>query len=379
MGYEGYEVIDCDGHVMEPFELYDQYIDASYRDAVAELFATIDGRGIASSAGINRLLLGDAYRSGDRPLGAIDPTADATRPEGFRHPETRPEDNPADRITDMEREGIDVAVIFATTATSWCGLPDAGLEAALCRAYNRWLVDYCAAYPDRLKAVCVLPMRDVRLGVEEMRRCAREPNVVGLMSFMSLDDKLADHPDFYPLYEEAQDADLPICIHGGADRPPYAPGRAELGNNHFLIQLTGQPWHSMRQMGAMIGGGIFDRFPKLRTAFLESGCGWIPWWMERMDEYIALYKRWTPYMQHAPGRYMRGAQCFYSFDPDEAGLEFAVQQLGVDRLMWASDYPHFDCRFPNSVKLVVERDTLSDDVKRKLLADNARQLYTRLG
>ena len=378
MGYGGYHVIDCDGHVMEPFELYEAYIDDSYREAMHELFAAINGRGTASSAGINRLVLGDAYRSGGRPLGVIAATEEIKRHEGFRHPETRPKDDPHDRIADMDREGIDIAVIFATTATSWCGLSDPELEAALCRAYNRWLVDYCAAYPERLKAVCVIPMRDVQRGVTELRRCASEPNVVGMMRFMSLDDKLADHPDFYPLYEEAQDAELPICLHGGADRPPYAPGRAELGNNHFLIQLTGQPWHSMRQMAAMIGGGIFDRFPRLRAAFLEAGCGWIPWWMERMDEYIDLYKPWTPQMQHAPGHYMRGMQCFYSFDPDETSLEFAVQQLGEDRLMWASDYPHFDCRFPDSVKLVAERETLSESLKRKLLAENARQFYTRL-
>lgn len=379
MGYGGYEVIDCDGHVMEPFELYHDYIEAAYRDAVTELFTAIRAQGIASSAGINRLILGEAYRSGGRPLGVAQLETELARHEGFRHPETQQVDNPRDRLADMDREGIDIAVIFATTATSWCGLDDAGLEAALCRAYNRWLVDYCSTDPQRLKAVCVIPMRDIRLGVDELHRCAQAPTVVGMMSFMSLDDKLADHPEFDPIYQAAQDLDLPICIHGGADRPPYAPGRAELGNNHFLIQLTGQPWHTMRQMGAMIGGGVFDRFPHLRTAFLESGCGWIPWWMERMDEYIDLYQPWTPYMRHAPGHYMRGAQCFYSFDPDEAALEYAVQQLGEDRLMWASDYPHFDCRFPDSVKLVAERDTLSESVKRKLLSQNARRFYTRLG
>ena len=175
----------------------------------------------------------------------------------------------------MDREGIDIAVIFATTATSWCGLSDPELEAALCRAYNRWLVDYCAAYPERLKAVGVIPMADVQRGVTELRRCAAEPNVVGMMSFMSLDDKLADHPDFYPLYEEAQDAELPICLHGGADRPPYAPGEP-MQQSWATSNLTSKRPAQHASDGAMIGGGIFDRFPKLRAAFLEAAVGGFP-------------------------------------------------------------------------------------------------------
>lgn len=381
MSKYGYPIIDCDGHVMEGFQFYEHYVEPEYREAVRDLLATIpDG-----ARGLSRMTIGDAARRGARPLGAGSAYQEVHRHVASRHPETLAgaETDPQDRLKDMDREGIDIAVCFATSATSLVAITDAELEAAMARAYNRWIGAYCSANPARLKAVCVVPQRDLRRGVEELRRMAREPWCVGLVTFAALDGHLphamlADNPYWYPLWEEAQSLDMPVSFHAGTDRPPYAPARTEVANNAFLLHMSGQPWHIQRTLAAIIGGGVLDNFPKLRTAYLETGCGWVPWWMDRMDVHYDLYPAHVPQLKHKPSTHILGPRCFFSFDPDEITLEATIGLLGEDRLMWASDYPHFDCRFPHTVDLVTNRTTLSERVKAKILGGNALHFYTRI-
>jgi predicted TIM-barrel fold metal-dependent hydrolase len=279
----------------------------------------------------------------------------------------------------MDKEGIDVAVCFATVATSVCAVADPAFEAALARAYNRWIGEYCAAHPARIKAVGIVPQRAMELCIAEVKRLAREPWCVGIMTFGNLDDRLADHPYFDPFYRAAQDEGLPICFHGGTDRPPFAPGRGDVGNNMFLMHLTGHVWHQMRAMASVVGGGLFERYPNLRFGFFEGGISWVPWWAERMDAHFEHFARHVPHLSRKPSEHMRGERCFFTFDPDEELLPEAITMLGEGRLMWASDYPHFDARFPDAAEIVVKNARLTDAQKRALLSDNARRFYPRLG
>ena len=212
----------------------------------------------------------------------------------------------------------------------------------------------------------------------EVAYLAREPWAVGIMTFGNLDGMLPDHPYFDPLYRAAQDTDLPICFHGGTDRPPFAPGRDDVGNNMFMMHLTGHVWHQMRVMAAVVGGGLFERYPTLRIGFFEGGISWVPWWAERMDGHYKHFARHTPHLTRPPSEHMRGERCFYTFDPDEALLPEAMRLIGVSRLMWASDYPHFDAEFPDAAELVVNNQRLTADEKRAILADNALRFFRRI-
>ena len=377
MSRYGYPIVDCDGHVLEGFDFYEDYVEAAFKEALAEIGG--------ASEGLSRLIFADAPQRGGRPLGAGERYEEVHLDMDSRHPETLPgaETDPHDRLEDMDREGIDVAVCFPSFATSLVAVPDPELEAALVRAYNRWIAAYCSVDTRRLKAVCMVPQRDLRLGAEELRRMAEEPWCVGLATFGSLDGHiphsiLADNPYWYPLWEEAQSLDMPVSFHAGTDRAPGAPARTEVANNEFILHLSGQPWHIQRTLSAVLGGGVLERFPRLRTAYLESGCGWVPWWMDRLDAHYALYPDHVPGLERKPSEHIRGPQCFFSLDPDEISIEAAVDLLGEDRLMWASDYPHFDCRFPHTVDLVTGRDTLSERVKAKLMGENALAFYTRI-
>ncbi len=376
-----YPIIDCDGHVMEGFSFYEHYVADKFKQPVRELVTYLS----QTSRGLSRMVIGDAADRGGRPLGAGESYDNVHRHVGSRHPETLPgaETDPHDRLKDMDREGIDVAVCFASSVTSLVAITDPDLEEAMALAYNRWVGDYCSADPARLKAVCAIPQRDMQRAVKELERMANEPWCVGLVTFGSLDGHLphamlADHPYWHPLWDAAQALDMPVSFHAGTDRPPYAPARTEVANNAFLLHMTGQPWHIQRTLAAVIGGGVLDQFPQLRMAFLESGCGWVPWWMDRMDMHYELYPEHVPLLKRKPSEHMRGPQCFFSLDPDEITIAPTAELMGEDRLMWASDYPHFDCRFPHTVDFVTDRPELSERLKAKIMGENALKFYTRI-
>jgi predicted TIM-barrel fold metal-dependent hydrolase len=194
---------------------------------------------------------------------------------------------------------------------------------------------------------------------------------------MTLPGKLPDHPYFDPAYAALQHADLALCIHSGTDRPPYAPARAELTDNYFMLHMTGHPWQQMRAMAALVGGGIYERFPSLRIAHLESGCGWVPYWMERMDEHFETLAYTVPHLKSKPSEHITGGRCFVSFESEEALLPAAAQLLGDTQLLYASDYPHYDADW-EALDNIVARTDITDDQRKLFLGENAKRLFTRM-
>jgi len=372
----GFRIIDADGHVTEPASLYRTHIEPEFCRRAEELLTHAG----AGNLGIIPALVPD-WRSAERPLGDVDEVPGLGKlPSGRNHPLASPAGgyDPVERVRDMDKEGIDVAVCFATVATSVCAATDAEFEAALARAYNRWVGEYCSANLARIRAVGIVPQRSMDLCAAEVKWLAREPWCVGIMTFGNLDGRLADHPYFDPLYRAAQDEGMPICFHGGTDRPPFAPGRADVGNNMFMMHLTGHAWHQMRAMASVVGGGLLERYPLLRFGFFEGGISWVPWWAERMDGHYEHFARHTPHLLRKPSEQMRGERCFFTFDPDEDLLPEALAMLGAGRLMWASDYPHFDARFPDAAEIIVKHARLTEAHKRAVLSENALRFYPRL-
>jgi predicted TIM-barrel fold metal-dependent hydrolase len=278
----------------------------------------------------------------------------------------------------MDREGIDIGVLFATVVSSFCALQSVDFEVAMIRAYHRWLADYCSAYPTRLKGVAVVPMRAPERAAEEIRRVAKEPWAVGIYLSSHMEDKLLDHPGFHPIWQACVDTDLPACFHGGTARPPYGLGTFEMGNNLFIQHSATNPFEVMRGIASFVGGGVLDIFPTLRAAFLEAGVGWLPFWMERLDEHYELMPEYVPFLHRKPSEVIRSENFFISCDPDEETLPFVVNSVGAEHILYASDYPHFDGRFPETVSLTAGRNEFSADVRRKILHENPTRLYTRL-
>ena len=373
--FNGIKVIDADGHVMEPNDLYDRYLEAKYQPDLEELKREAARRPSKFFFGMFHQL------NTGRPLGVPHPDKPLVR--GGRNPRAEKPDmrggwDPHIRVKDMDREGIDVAVLFATIVSSFCALKTVDFEIAMIRAYHRWIADYCSAYPHRLKAVAVVPMRDPERAAAIIHEVARTPWAVGVYLSGHVEDRLLDNPGFHPIWQACQDADLPACLHGGTARPPYGLGTFEMTNNLFLQHAATNPFEMMRAAAALIGGGVLDRFERLRVAILEAGVGWLPFWMERLDEHYELMPEYVPFLRRKPSAAIRSENFFISCDPDEETLPFVANFVGPEHILYASDYPHFDGRFPDTVKLTARPKVFPPEVQRKILWENPRRLYSRI-
>jgi predicted TIM-barrel fold metal-dependent hydrolase len=141
----------------------------------------------------------------------------------------------------------------------------------------------------------------------------------------------------------------------------------------FLTHMISHPFEQMLAALSIIAGGVLERFPRLRVAFLESGCGWLPFWLHRMDEHYERRAHEVPWLTMRPSDYFR-RQCIISCDPDEVTIPAVVDYIGEDHVCWASDYPHWDAIFPGAVaELRKHLNGLSEAAHEKILGDNARR------
>ncbi len=379
MARNGYKIFDSDTHVGPAADILLRYMTEPEKKRLEswEEFKSVDKqtghweytRGRRNFPRVLSTADGDA----NRPRTAIrkhHDTADMPLPQS--------ESNADDLIKDMDREGVDVNL---TLPSSWFGTftvhDDVTLEAAMYRAYHRWMADYCGAYPDRIKGIVLACARDVAGSLKEIERCAKEDWALACMVYAPSGFPL-DHPDLEPIWAACEHHDFAIALHTFTAMPPYAPGSLDTWNNYFLQRSVAHSWCGELSTAALIGSGIMDRYPKLRVAPLEAGHGWLPFWMTRMDEHAKSHVNYLPELKMKPSDYVRSGRYFQSIEMSEGeALTKAVLGLiGDDILMYASDYPHRESWFPRSVETVMAWD-LPEATKRKLFWDNAVRYYAR--
>jgi predicted TIM-barrel fold metal-dependent hydrolase len=350
-------VIDADGHMLEPDSLYIDYADPDQKDLIP---ATPDYGLVEANTP-----LGTSSRSPTlvRPTACV-----AADPEGGFAP--------LPRLADMDKDGIMQMVCFPSVVTSLCRY-SVPVERAMVAAYNNWMSTFCSAAPERLFSPIVVSLRDLDFAITEIHRRLNDPAFVGVTIPTRLDGRTLADPYFDRLWQAAQDFDLPILVHSGTARPPYPIGMSEQADNFFLMHLMHHPCEQMLALASVIGGGVLDRFTTLRFGFFEAGCGWVPWYMERICEHATSLPGFVPRLRSDPRSYINDGRCFFSCDPDEASNEHFVTQLGDEALLYASDYPHWDSVFPSSVAALVDR-AFDTSTLTRILSGNARRLYSRL-
>jgi predicted TIM-barrel fold metal-dependent hydrolase len=239
------------------------------------------------------------------------------------------------------------------------------------------MAEFCAGHPDRLTGPIVASTRQPEEAVKQIREWGKAKWAVAVMPLLA-EGLPADHPSLEPIWAEAAAHDLPIANHSFTWTPPYYPGYRDLYDNIFLGRLAAHPWGAMRFAAAFIGGGVFDRYPSIRMGVLECGFGWLPFWGRRMDEQ-AIYVGGTAPLKMKPMEYMTSGRFFCSIEHHEGEdmFESVTKFLGDDVLMYASDYPHSECQFPDSVSNILEWSSLNDERRRKLLAGNADRFFRR--
>jgi aryl-alcohol dehydrogenase (NADP+) len=279
----------------------------------------------------------------------------------------------------MDTDGIDIALLMPSQGLVLGSVRNPRLAAGMARAYNNWVAEYCAACPQRLLATALLPVQDVAAAVAELRRTVGElgacaaymrPNPVAGRT-------LAD-PCYIPLYAEIEELGIPLLIHEGCGFAPGATIGIDRYENGLFSHVMSHTFEQMAALLTIVCGGVLERFPDLKVAFLESGCSWVPYWLERLDEHFRLLPHEVPWMKLLPSEYFR-RQCAVTFEGSEQLLPNVMDVLGAERLLYASDYPHSDAPFPSVAPIRERKDVPADALPLLLGGNAARLLGRRLG
>ena len=351
-------VIDADGHVYEPTDLFETYADVPLKGRKPYLTKddwgcdrwVIEGRLYPTPEGPG---VGPKLRYGVFRPGMLDPKA---------------------RIEDMDLEGIDVSVSFPSSAMSFgWGIEDADLAVAACRAYNNFLLEYCRHTPDRLKGVAALPLQDTVAAAEELRRCVPR-GLVGAFIPPHYRGVGLHHERYTPIFQAAVELDVPVMVHATTGTQLSPAAGAERYDSFFFTHLLSHPCEQILAMVSLIGGGVLERFPTLRVGFLEANAAYVPYWLERLDEHFESYAPESHGMKTTATEYFR-RQCFVSTEGEERELPHVVEVLSASKILFASDYHHFDSIFPGAVARLADRDDISDSEKKGIFEESSEALY----
>ena len=364
-------IIDCDGHLVEAPDLWERFLEGNLKKKAPRL--------VRDRAGATRILLegrlypqpegkGKGFPGLPTEWYKIDDSGRVTAEEIIL---------PQSRLRAMDTDGIDVAVPFPTLGLYTVAARDPELNAAICRAYNDWLSqEYLAADRARLVGIAMITLLDVGEAAKELRRAVTELGFKGAYIRPNpVNGRTLEHPAHDPLYAEAQRLGVPLMFHEGTDGQLPTAG-LDRYDNFFMTHMISHPFEQMLAALSIIAGGVLERFPRLKVAFLESGCAWLPFWLHRMDEHYEKRAHEVPWLTMKPSEYFR-RQCMISCDPDEATIPAVVNYIGEDYVCWASDYPHWDAIFPGAVEeLRKHMDGLSVRAQEKILGENARRFLS---
>jgi uncharacterized protein len=392
MAREGYLIIDSDLHMMEPDDLWARYLDEPYRSANPPRFFGGQRQQLADNpedkgnadAIMGMEVQGLAIPAHHGQTGATVSSRELRRRSRARHPHFKLAKargfDPASTLTAMDIEGIDVAVMYGTRGRQILCHDDLAPDyaAALARAYNNWAADYCKADPQRLKFAAQIAMHDVPSAVAEARRAVEELDAVAVIGTPNPVNGRHLHDDSCePLWDELERLDVPIGFHptGNTSLKDDA-GRRYVGhvNFHPIAHAIRNPVELMGAIASMTTGGVLERHPKLRCAFLEGTAGWVHWWLWRLDDQ---WEKFGPGCERPiallPSEYFK-RQCYIALDVDEEPAVDAVDRLGADYFVVSSDYPHSDGAFPEAMQQFFGL-RLGEEARRKILWDNCARLY----
>ena len=308
MARNGFKVFDSDMHVGEPHDLWQRYMDPAFSHRIQGLNRWSMDLGVEVEGMLSRqdrVLRDSPGRDGQLERFEVGLKGDF---------------DAAAQVQAMETEGIDVCVLFPTRGLTPLSINnlDPELAAAICRAYNDWLFEFTRESPDRMYGSAMVPPQNIEAAVSETRRMGEKGFKSIFLRSNQVDNRNWSDPYYDPLWAECERMGVAVGIHPGG--LPVDPEVPHIGSSFEPTRM----WHSCHSLNTMvavvdcIGGGVPERFPELRIAFLEANCSWLPWLMWRMDEQQGWTSRYgmpgsLPLM---PSEYFK-RQCFVSIEPDE--------------------------------------------------------------
>jgi predicted TIM-barrel fold metal-dependent hydrolase len=341
---QGSSVIDADGHIVEDRAEFRRYLEAPYNQRSGPLtFSEPWDRDLRGTLPHNREWCPDS------------PTAQ-------------------DWLRMMDDHNISVAYLYATTLGGVSRIVEPLYAAALCRAYNNYVHDQYARVSDRLKPLALIPPQDPVEAAKELRRAVTELKFPGAFIRTTGLKFPLGHSIYDPIYAEAERLGCMFAVHGTAGE---AEGQsAGMFDTFAEVHTVTFPVGVLVQFTSMLFQGVPERFPKLRLGFLEIGCTWLPYWLNRMDEHWEKRgKIETPHLKRPPSECVRAQPIYFSIEAGETLLPETIKFVGEDHFLYATDIPHWDNEFPENIHMIEGRKDLSAEAKRKILHDNAQTLY----
>jgi predicted TIM-barrel fold metal-dependent hydrolase len=381
MAKSGFRVMDSDLHTMEPDDLWGKYLDEPFRASAPTFARKPDGPPNQPTIRVGVLTIAEmtlrpasvaAAASLHHRSAARHPHAEAARLRNY---------DPESHLQAMDIEGVDVGVLYGTRGRQVLMHDDMDpqLAAALARAHNNWTHDYCQTDPSRLKFAAQISFHDVDLAVKEARRGVRELGAIAVIGNPNpVNGRHVHDPYFEPLWAAIEELGVPVGFHPTGQsslRDDIARRYLDHPNGRMIASAGRNPVELMMCFASMAAGGVLERHPGLRCAFLEGTCGWLPWWLWRLDE---AWEKFGPgsevQISALPSEYFR-RQCYVATDADERVLAQVIEALGDDSIVVSTDYPHSDGLFPHAIEEFVGLEGVGDKSKSKILWDNCARLY----
>ncbi|NOT55679.1 MAG: amidohydrolase [Deltaproteobacteria bacterium] len=335
------KIVDGDSHFIEPLDLFTRYMEPAYRERAMRVVndpttgkqhMIVDGKPMRLGSDTEEMLSiivghgqkeeGNALNEFDRSLIASADWQDMGK-----------------RVQYLDTEGLDYQILFPTLGLLWEGeIRDAGLAAAHCRAYNTWAFEVCAGRLDRLFPAAHISLRDPALAVEEMQRIAKFGGHSVMIGSAPVHGKSFGQPDYDPIWATAQDLNLAVTIHPAGNKDYLGSAWFRHRNPGFMFISMNVIQDPRMSLSTMVYDGVFERFPALRVATVESMGSWVGEWIERF-EYRYQYMRHTSQMKR-PIREYFARNIWVNADPSEKLLPLIVQFVGDEKFFVGSDYPH---------------------------------------
>jgi predicted TIM-barrel fold metal-dependent hydrolase len=371
------KLISADSHVNEPGDLWVERIDKAFRDRAPHVVDNIPDRQPGSYLvleGIAPIHLTQGLGAGKKP---------EELPQFFQ--QTTYKDarrggwDPAERLHDMDLDGVEAEVIYTTLGFRQFWFQDAALQQACFRAYNDWLAEYCAYAPKRLAGLALISLYDIEAAVRELRRC-RQMGLKGAMIWASPpEEQPYSDPLYEPFWAAAQDLNMPLSLHAITGMGPESQSRRAMGReiqrlDRYLRAVTGAD-EVKRSLTVFIFSGVLERFPGLKLVSAENNIGWLPYVVQAWDRAYetSRYMDSSP-LRLKPSEYFH-RQVYATYIDDPVGVADR-HQIGIDNIMWSSDYPHTASTWPHSQDIVARdfKDVPAEE-KWKIVRENVTTLY----
>jgi predicted TIM-barrel fold metal-dependent hydrolase len=354
MSYVKYSVVDCDGHIVESIPEFAEFMSERIKGHALRpnrnrqgVFPSLDGMHFALHEGkvAKKRVTASEYRPGSGE----------------------------DWLAFLDRAKIERTVLFTSEGLSvgFIQIPRYAVE--VCKAYNDYVHHRFAKLSDRLRPMALIPMQDVPAAVQELKRAVMDLGLPGAMLPSTGLPLHLGHESYWPIYEEAEKLDCALAVHGGANLEGAG---LNTFNNFTASHILHHPVPLMVALVSFVYHGALDRFPNLRVAFMEGGCGWLASILdraERDENYFDLQDQ----PKHSVVEYLAKGRVLIGCEGSEHALAYLAKRVGIRPFAYASDYPH-EVDLPaaqHEIEEIAERDDLSDEDKQAILADNAKRFF----